>query len=222
MEESLLFFVIEHLEPEISKWLYFEYTHASRIVGKDRLVFTNIKNPEDAKILSNLGLVRSESFIDIFSQDKIIILDPKAPQSLRPEDLMGIEAFVIGGILGDHPPKGRTRMLITSRAPSALSRNIGRGQFSIDGAVYVANLVSEGVRLENIAVKRGLHIRLNEKAAIYLPYMYPLKDGKPVISDELIRYLTSEELIRDEERILREGTKEMFMKASASRMKLKK
>jgi len=188
-----LFFVIEHLEHEIGRWLYFEYAHASRIVGKDKLVFTNIKNPEDAKILSNLGLVRRESFIDIFSQDRIIILDPRAPQSLRPEDLRGIEAFIIGGILGDHPPKGRTRMLITSRAPSALSRNIGKGQFSIDGAVYIAKLVSEGVRLENIAVKRGLHIKINERAATYLPYMYPLKDGKPVISDELIRYLISEE-----------------------------
>jgi ribosome biogenesis SPOUT family RNA methylase Rps3 len=195
------------LEIEIGKWLYFEYAHASRIAGKDRLVFTNIKNPEDAKILSNLGLIRRESFIDIFSQDRIIILDPKAPQSLRPEDLRDIEAFIIGGILGDHPPKGRTRMLITSRAPFALSRNIGRGQFSIDGAVYVAKLVSEGVRLENIAVKKGLHIKLNKRAAIYLPYMYPLKDGKPVISDELTRYLISEEIIEDEERILREGAK---------------
>jgi ribosome biogenesis SPOUT family RNA methylase Rps3 len=201
--EALLF-IIEHLEPEIGKWLYFEYAHASRIAGVGRLVFTNVKNLEDAKILSNFGQVKSESFIEIFSQDEILILDPKASESLKPEDLNGVEAFIIGGILGDHPPKGRTRMLITSKAPSALCRNIGVGQFSIDGAVYVAKLVSEGVRLESIAVKRGLHVRLNERAEIYLPYMYPLKDGKPIVSDELIRYLKSKELIRDEEKIFRE------------------
>lgn len=199
-----MLFVIEHLEPEISKWLYFEYASASRIVGRDKLVFTNVKRLEDFEILSKLGTVKSESFIDIFSQDKIVILDPRAPESLKPEDFTGIDAVIIGGILGDHPPKGRTRKLITSRAPAALSRNIGRGQFSIDGAVYVAKLVSEGVRLENISVKRGLHIRLSERAEIYLPYMYPLKDGKPVISNELVEYLVSEEIIRDEKRLLKE------------------
>ncbi|MEM2342377.1 MAG: hypothetical protein QXX94_07615 [Candidatus Bathyarchaeia archaeon] len=198
-----MLFVIEHLEPEISKWLYFEYVNASRIVGRDKLVFTNVKRLEDFEILSELGIVKSESFIDIFSQDKIVILDPKASERLKPEDFTGIDAIIIGGILGDHPPKGRTRKLITSRVPAALSRNIGRGQFSIDGAIYVAKLVSEGIRLENISVKRGLHIRLNERAEIYLPYMYPLKDGRPVISNELIKYLVSEEIIEDEERLLK-------------------
>ncbi|MEM2811468.1 MAG: hypothetical protein QXH62_00920, partial [Candidatus Bathyarchaeia archaeon] len=63
-----MLFVIEHLEPRISKWLYFEYEHASEIVGRDKLVFTNVKEREDAKILSNLGTVRGESFIEIFDQ----------------------------------------------------------------------------------------------------------------------------------------------------------
>lgn len=199
----IMLFVIEHLEPEIGKWLYFEYEHASRIVNKDRLMFTNVKNPRDAEILSPIGIVRSESFTEIFDQKKIIILDPKAGERLKPEDFEGKEAVIIGGILGDHPPRGRTRKLITLRAPEAAARNIGRGQFSIDGAVYVAKLVSEGVRLEDIPVKRGLRIKINEVAEIYLPYVYPLKDGKPVISEDLLRYLISEEIIRDEEELLK-------------------
>ncbi|MBS7605465.1 hypothetical protein KEJ31_04085, partial [Candidatus Bathyarchaeota archaeon] len=78
-----------------------------------------------------------------------------------------------------------------------------RGQFSIDGAVYVAKLISEGFKLEDIPVKRGLRIKINDGAEIYLPYMYPLKDGKPLISEDLLRYLVSEEIIRDEEALLK-------------------
>lgn len=199
-----MLFVIEHLESEISKWLYLEYEHASRIVGRDRLVFTNVKREKDAKTLSNIGTVKSESFIEVFDQGRIVILDPQAEERLKPEDLEGKEAIIIGGILGDHPPRGRTRELITSKAPNSIVRNIGEGQFSIDGAVYIAKLVSEGFRLEEIPVKMGLHIRIDDRAEVYLPYMYPLKDGKPVISEELIRYLASEEIVMDEEALLKE------------------
>jgi len=200
-----LLFVIEHLEPEISKWLYLEYKHASKIVGKSRLMFTNVKKTGDAEILSALGIVKSESFIEIFDQKRVVILDPRAKERLKPEDFMGKEATIIGGILGDHPPRGRTRKLVTLRAPEAAVRNIGRGQFSIDGAVYVARLVSEGVRLDDIPVKKGLHIKINEAAEVYLPYIYPLKDRKPVVSEELLEYLVSDEIVRDEETLLREG-----------------
>lgn len=197
-------FVIEHLEPKVGKWLYFEYANASRIVGRDRLIFTNVKRKEDAKVLSDLGVVRRESFSEIFSPEKIIILDPKALERLRPGDFTDKEAVIVGGILGGNPPRGRTRKLVTSKAPSALSRNIGEGQFSIDGAVYVAKLVSEGVKLEDIPVKRGLHIRINDKFEIYLPYLYPLRDGKSIISDDLVNYLMSNEIVHDEEKILGE------------------
>lgn len=196
--------MIEHLEPVISRWLYIEYEHSSEIVGKERLIFTNVKDLMDAKILSNLGSVREKSFIEIFNPDRVIILDPKASEYLRPEDFRGKEAVIIGGILGDNPPRGRTWRLITSRAPGALSRKIGDGQFSIDGAVYVAKLVSEGIRLKDIMVRRGLHIKLRDKAEIFLPYLYPLRNGKPIISEKLVRYLTSDEIVRDEEKILRE------------------
>lgn len=194
-----MIFVIEHLEPEIGKWLYIEYKHASSIIGRDRLTFTNVKDRRSINMLLKLGSVRRESFADIFNQSEIIILDPSAPRRLRPEDFLGRTAVIIGGILGDHPPKGRTRKLITSRMPQALTRNIGRGQFSIDGAVYIANLVSKGVELENIPIKRGLHIRLNDRAEVYLPYWYPIRDGRPVVSDDLIKYLKSDEIIKDEE-----------------------
>ena len=196
-------FVIEHLESEIGKWLLFEYEHASEIVGKNRLMFTNVKKEEWQQLLSRFGMVEEKSAAQIFNHEKVIVLDPKAELPLTPEDFAGKEAVIVGGILGDHPPKGRTRKLLTTRFPKAAARNIGKSQFSIDGAVYVARLVSEGKPLEAIPVQRGLSLKLNQYGEVYLPYAYPLRDGKPVISKKLVAYLLSDEIVADEEEMLK-------------------
>lgn len=199
---ALCVFVIEHLEPEVSKWLLFEYTHASEIVGKEKLWFTNVKRIEDSLKLQPLGKVCSERAFELFTQSKVIVLDPKANSSLNPDDFKGKEAVVIGGILGDHPPRGRTSRLLTATFPGAVVRNIGRFQFSIDGAIYVAKLVGEGTPLEAIPVKKGLKIKLDDEGEIYLPYAYPIKNGKPLINPKLVEYLRSEEIVEDEEKML--------------------
>ena len=202
-----MLFVIEHLEPEIGRWLYIEYMHSSEIVGKSKIMFTNVKNRNAALLLSKLGKTQFKSFAEIFKPEEVVILAPQAQKLLTPEDFKGKKAVIIGGILGDHPPKGRTRKFLTTKFPKATVRNIGRGQFSIDGAVYVAKLVSEGKKLDEIPIMMGLAVKLNEiylpYAEIYLPYAYPLRDGKPVIHKELIEYLRSEEIVQDEERILK-------------------
>jgi ribosome biogenesis SPOUT family RNA methylase Rps3 len=189
--KNQLKFVIEHLEPSLGKWLLIEYKHASEIVGANRIIFTNIKKRAHAAKLSRFGTVKSESFDVIFPLHELVILDPRADEPLKSQDLTDKKAFVIGGILGDHPPRGRTYQLITSRSPGAVARNLGKLQFPIDGAVYVAKLVSEGLPLEKVPIKRGLTIRVSREHSIYLPYAYPLRDGKPVISKELIEHLLS-------------------------------
>jgi ribosome biogenesis SPOUT family RNA methylase Rps3 len=196
-------FVIEHLEPEIGKWLLFEYEHASEIAGKNRLMFTNVKKEKWRRLLSRFGIVEEKSAAQIFNHEKVIVLDPKAELPLTPEDFAGKEAVIVGGILGDHPPKGRTKKLLTTRFPKAAARNIGKSQFSIDGAVYVARLVSEGKPLEAIPVQRGLSLKLNQYGEVYLPYAYPLQDGKPVISKKLVAYLLLDEIVADEEEMLK-------------------
>ncbi|MEM2242588.1 MAG: SAM-dependent methyltransferase [Candidatus Bathyarchaeia archaeon] len=196
-------FAIEHLEPEIGKWLLFEYEHAAKIAGKNRILFTNVKKEDERRLLSKFGTVEEKSAAEIFNHEKVIVLDPKAELSLKPEDFNGKEAVVVGGILGDHPPKGRTGKLLTRRFPKAVVRHIGKGQFSIDGAVYVAKLVGEGTPLEAIPVKKGLRLKLNKHGTVYLPYAYPLRDGKPVISQKLVAYLCSDEIVEDEEKLLK-------------------
>ncbi len=201
-------FVIEHLEEEIGKWLYIEYKHASEIVGRENLMFTNVKGVEDRNLLSEFGEVEARSFRDVFRQDEVVILDPKAERKLVTSDFYGKKAVVIGGILGDNPPRGRTQRYLSNLCPKAVKRNLGRKQFSIDGAVYVAKMVSEGIPLEAIRVVDGLNIRVDEFVEIYLPYVYPLNDGKPVIHEELVKYLSSEDVVRDEEVLLKEENEE--------------
>ncbi len=186
--------IIEHLESKPSKWLLIEYKHASRLVGKDNILFSNVKDPSLYRFLLDYGIVYRESVIELEDKLKnIIVLDPKADLELKPQEIDDNTFIVIGGILGDHPPRGRTWELLTSKLKRAKPRNIGKHQFSIDGAVYMALKVAEGLRINDIPIIVGYKIKMKVSPGIEheieLPYAYPLVDGKPLISNELIRYL---------------------------------
>lgn len=77
----------------------------------------------------------------------IIVLDPKAKVNLDPGEASS-GTIIIGGILGSHPPLGRTSVLISSRFRGfkefVYFRKIGDRQFTIDGALAVAWLISQG------------------------------------------------------------------------------
>lgn len=181
---------IEHLEDHVSRWLWAEYKHASMLAG-ERLVFTNGRC--FCRRLNRLAKCYEESIVELAgklytSPSKVIVLDPLAPETLEPEEARQADVIVVGGILGDHPPRGRTRRLLTSRMRGALARNIGEGQFSIDGAVYVALRVLEGARVRDIEVVRGLSVRAEAAGLefeVELPYAYPVENGRPVVAPEL-------------------------------------
>ncbi|MEM2505898.1 MAG: hypothetical protein QXF61_02500 [Nitrososphaeria archaeon] len=189
--------IIENLESELSKWLYYEYENASKITEKN-IIFTNVPYSW-SKILAKLGKVFHSHVWEIFDPKDIIILDPQAKAKLCKEDLIGKKAIVIGGILGDNPPQGRTFKMLSSYAEGALLRNIGVWQFPIDGAVYVAYMVMNGKSLEDINVRKGLRIKIRLDNQFYnyyivLPYAYPIENGRPVINRKLIKYLIKRNL----------------------------
>ncbi|MDT7886040.1 MAG: hypothetical protein RQ968_01535 [Thermoproteota archaeon] len=195
-------FIIEVCEPFISNWLLLEIKHSSIIVGKDKLLITNVKE-NYVQYLSKYGNVSSSSIIDLKDlHDKIIILDPLADLTLTPEEASN-HMLVIGGILGDDPPRGRTFKYITSKLPNCKARNLGKKQFSIDGAIYIAKLINEGKKLEEIPIMENLVIKVDEFHEIILPYVYPLVNNKPLISDELIEYLKY--YIEEDEEMLLSG-----------------
>jgi len=192
--------IIEHLEDRLSRWLLIEYRHAVSLVDRDRLVFTNVRRPEWRAVLSGLGQVFEEPIEGTPLMSvlrRLIVLDPRARTLLNPEDFaekpVGV---VVGGILGDHPPRGRTYRLLTRRLLGLCEpRSLGPCQFSIDGAVYMALQVASGRRLYEIPVVKGVKVVrswMGMTLEVELPYCYPLHEGKPWISSELLDYLAGE------------------------------
>jgi len=184
-----MLFAIEHLEPKLSEWLYIEYSHAARIVGRKRLLVTNVKKKGEFRKLVKIARVERKCARELFKQHELIVLDPRARKKLSPTDMRSRGVIVIGGILGEDPPLGRTRELLTRILPRASARNLGKEQLAIDGATYLAKQVSECKSLEEVPVQHGLEIQISEVQSTFLPYAFPLAGGKPLISRELVAYL---------------------------------
>jgi len=182
-------YVIEHLEPEIYPWCLIEYRNISRIVGKNNLWFTNIK--ETNKNLENLGRVISESVISL-NLKNACILDPEAGKTLSPNEAKKFDYYIFGGILGDYPPRKRTSQELTSKINAetkAEVRNIGKKQFSTDNAVLVVKEIVSGKKLSDMKFSDKIVIPINKIESIELPYCYPIVNGKPQISGELVKFL---------------------------------
>ncbi len=178
--------IIEHLEPKVWPWCKIEYESISKIIPKNNLWFTNIK--DEKEFLKNLGKVSKESVIDMKLQEACI-LDPNAIKTLTPQDAKQFKYFIIGGILGDYPPRKRTKEELTDKIRGIEARNLGKKQFSTDNAVYVLKQIIQGTPLEKMKFKNKITIKINDIESVDLPYYYPLIDGKPRISEELITYL---------------------------------
>jgi len=178
--------IIEHLEPEIWLWCKIEYESISKLISKENLWFTNIQQKNSN--LEILGKVSKQSIIDI-NLKNVCILDPDAPITLTHKDSKKFKYFIIGGILGDYPPKKRTKVELTSKLKNAKVRNLGKKQFSTDNAVYVLKEIISGKELKDIKFQNKLIIKINDIESVELLYYYPLVNEKPRISEELVNYI---------------------------------
>jgi ribosome biogenesis SPOUT family RNA methylase Rps3 len=197
--------IIEHLEPVLGKWIWLEYRHVSRMVGRENLLFTNVRSNKERSKLRELGMASRKSIVQSWETSGTkIILDPQSAVSLMPEDFTSGTHLVLGGILGDHPPIGRTNLALTTKLPDTPSRNLGSHQFSIDGAVYIALQVATGKRITDIPIKIGVETIVSKKHVTLLPFAYPLVGGKPLMAPGLRSYL-KKEIFEDEEIMFRTG-----------------
>lgn len=191
MTKRRVLIVVEHLEKKLYPWLYYEYKHAAQLIGRENFMITNVCNEEEARILKEFAEVTCKSSAELYEDP--IVLDPQALELLRPDDAALSEAAVVGGILGDHPPRGRTSVLLTSKFKRPRARSLGPKQLSIDGAAVVAHIVlNEGVPLEAIEFVDGVSLKRvvgGVEHIVSLPYRYPVLGGKPAISEELVEYV---------------------------------
>jgi ribosome biogenesis SPOUT family RNA methylase Rps3 len=198
-------FIIEHLEPVLSRWMLLEYRHASMLAGCERLVFTNVRKDEWREALKPLGRVVKESVAEAYRNARLLVLDPSAEKLLETRDFAEVDAVVIGGIMGDHPPRRRTWSMLTRRLEKPLPRSLGDKQLSIDGAVYVALQVFKGSELKDVELIEGVEVELEPlpgvRRVLRLPFAYPLVDGRPLLAPGLVQYLRRG-LLYDEQRLL--------------------
>jgi ribosome biogenesis SPOUT family RNA methylase Rps3 len=179
---------IEHCEQGLSDWLALEYRHAAN-VWKDHTFFTNVKSATTAARLRQLGTVTSTPVNEYLAGKRCLILDPKATAPLSPEDFKGLDAIIIGGILGFKNPRGRTKTLISDHSRFE-TRHIGSIQLTIDGAAVVAKAISLGMKLEDIEIAYEIEITHDAVHSTILPFGYPVFEGKPIITPGLVEYLT--------------------------------
>ena len=194
MQQKRYIYIIEHLEPELFKWCLIEYKNISEIVGKSNLWFTNIREKDKSK-LSKHGKVFEKSVKELgLDQKSVCILDPEAEKELSTEESNKFDYYIFGGILGDNPPRKRTSPELSVFFPKTEKRNIGKSQFSTDNAVYVVKQIAENKKgLSDLKFQQGIEIKTGKHDSIQLPYLYPLINGKPQISKELIKFLKNKQ-----------------------------
>ena len=186
-----MYYILEHLEPRLYKWCLLEYEHISKIVGKEKLILTNIKTASQKKKLEKLGRVETKSVINLsFNPQKICILDPFAPKTLTSEDSKKFDYFVFGGILGDYPMKARTKEELSSKLQGAETRNIGKEQMPTDNAFYVVKeIIEHGKKLEELKFKDSPELEVKEGESIIMPFRYVIVNGKILMSKKLEHFL---------------------------------
>ncbi len=195
VSSGMRYIVVEHMEEKATRWIIEEYLEVIRIAHSLGVtpVFTNVADESLASLLERNGAkVEREPGWELFNTPYTIVLDLEAAKPLEPWELNTVDAVVIGGIMGDHPPRGRTR-LISFMYTEAAKRNLGPHQFSVDGAARVVAEVFKGKRLKDLKVQVGVSLMVKTvygEAEVFLPFAYLIgDDGKPLLPDGIKRLL---------------------------------
>ena len=108
-------------------------------------------------------------------QDRVCLLDLRGKKVLEPSERADYDAYVFGGILGDHPPKDRTFAL---RPLFTHSRNLQEVQMSTDTAILVTELIVNG------------QMPIDEIPFITNPEIQNIDDPKSSVVMEGFRYVS--------------------------------
>ena len=194
------------LEEKPSRWLVEEIVESCRFASLRGLGFkaVNVVDPRLQAELARRGVPWSWGYVDAL-RGNCILLDLRAERRLEPWEAAAAEAIIVGGIMGDNPPRGRTYILASQYYTGCARRSLGPAQLSIDGAVKVASLVAGGTSLDEIEVVEGLTVEVETplgRVEVELPFGYPRYKGsllKPAFLEELL----SRGILWDEETLLK-------------------
>jgi Uncharacterized conserved protein len=185
--------VVDNMEVRASKWAVEEYVESSRVaksIGAEFYV-SGIITPELEALLARRGVELLLDSRSLCNRPDSILLDLWAEKTLDPLEVWGAKCFVIGGIMGDHPPRGRTRLLY-DKYPYAAKRNLGRLQFSVDGAVKMLAKILAGMHVNEAEIIYPVSLEVKGHLGtviVELPYAYPAESGRPMIAEGVRRLL---------------------------------
>ena len=206
MDETMALVVIEHMEEHPTRWLIAEYAVArdeAVEAGLD-LVVTGVRDPAAQALLDAEGIKwRWEHSWELYDNPKSIVLDLWAERDLQPWEAATAEAFIVGGIMGDHPPRMRG-ILLSAMFDWASKRRLGASQMSIHTAVWAALQVRRGIGVDRLNLCEKGEFTLETplyQVTITLPFSYPCNgEGKPIIPGR-IRALLARGVLWDKETI---------------------
>lgn len=198
----------EHMEESLSLWategtsIYImhtvEYKAATKHIGAHNVIFTNFPFHEFA---SSLGVQAFDQKIsELFSLDRVCLLDSEAEHTLSPADSENFDYFLIGGILGngtsiyiillvDEFDADRTRFL---REKGFSRRKMGNMQMTMDTAAIVCSkIVNEKINFWEIKFvdRPTIHINKFERVKMNFRYLLDEKTNKPVISEQVLQII---------------------------------
>jgi len=185
--------VVDNMEVRASKWAveeYVESSHVAKSIGAEFYV-SGIITPELEALLARRGVELLLDSRSLCNRPDSILLDLWAEKTLDPLEVWGARCFVIGGIMGDHPPRGRTRLLY-DKYPYAAKRNLGHLQFSVDGAVKMLAKILAGMHVNEAEIIYPVSLEVKGHLGtviVELPYAYPAESGRPMIAEGVRRLL---------------------------------
>ncbi|KAJ3243329.1 hypothetical protein HDU77_010453 [Chytriomyces hyalinus] len=178
-------FIIEHMEEGLTDWVKLEYSNMIKQVGHKNLILTSLTpstlaqcppNIQDGAVCTSLSAVEY-----VTSQGKgianVLLLDPSAPKQMDPSDSV-FEYLLFGGILGDDPPRDRTKEL---RVLGFEGRHLGPIQMTTDTAVMVAKRIVDGKRLQDIEFVDKPELQLRKGESVEMPFRYIVENGQPLV-----------------------------------------
>ncbi len=187
--------VVEHMEELPTRWLLSEYEEAYEEAEKHglQLIIAGVREESLQALLWRRGIpFTHRSSWELQCRPPVIVLDLRAEKRLEPWEASSSTCLIVGGIMGDYPPRGRGRLLLM-RHPGAVARNLGPEQMSIHTAVWAASEVATGRRVTELRLagpgRFSIRSLLGE-IEVELPFAYPAdEDGRPIVPGRVKKVL---------------------------------
>lgn len=137
----------------------------------------------------NLDNIRT-AFPDLpeLQPKRVCLLDPRAKTDLVPQDSLQYDYFVFGGILGDHPPRDRTKELMEQYPNLLVGKRLGDKQMTTDTAIRTTQIIIEKqTSFEDVNFIDYPEFRFNKNEATEMPFRYVLNAaGKPILPEGML------------------------------------